>query len=131
MRVLGMIALTLGLSLANSAVASISTIDFVKVINGKAAEAKFYYQHNWQAFRKKAVDRGYIESWQLLAIEYSEQTPYHYILLTTYANEQQFEQREANFQALIKEQGEIKLLNELKPGEFRETVNRVDATNLR
>lgn len=44
------------------------------------------------------------------------------ILVTTYADREQFEKREEHFQELIKEKGELELLNEKKPSEFRRTL---------
>ncbi|BDX07110.1 hypothetical protein [Planctobacterium marinum] len=118
-------------STASFAMAAMSTIDFVQVLNGNSTEADYYYRENWQALRKKAQKRGYIQSWQLLNVTYTEQTPYHYMLITTYADAQQFEQRESNFQKLIEEQGTIKLLNHIKPTDFRKTVNTTNAISLR
>lgn len=44
------------------------------------------------------------------------------MLITTYLNEKQYQNREDNFNVLIEEQGGISLLNEKKPGAFRKTL---------
>ena len=44
------------------------------------------------------------------------------MLITTYANDSQYEAREANFGKLIDARGGIRLLNEKKPEEFRKVI---------
>lgn len=100
----------------------ISTMDFVQIVDNNKAEALFYYQHNWMQLRKEAVNKGYIHSYQLLETEATAEAPFHLVLITTYGNASQFEQRETHFQELIKEQGGLKLLNQKKPPEFRKTL---------
>lgn len=100
----------------------ISTIDFVEILNSNKAEAQHYYQNNWQELRKMAVNEGYIDSYQLLETPYSEEAPFHMILITTYLNKEQYDKREDHFRELIEKKGELNLLNEKKPSEFRKTV---------
>ena len=100
----------------------ISTIDFVEILNSNKAEAQHYYQNNWQELRKMAVNEGYIDSYQLLETPYSEEAPFHMILITTYLNKEQYDKREDHFRELIEKKGELNLLNEKKPSEFRNTV---------
>ncbi|PNQ72276.1 hypothetical protein C1T31_12745 [Hanstruepera neustonica] len=103
-----------------------SSVDFVAVLNNHHAEALYYYQNNWKALRIAAVKKGYIASYQLLEIEPSEVTPYNFILITTYANQAQYDARETHFEELIQASGGLKLLNELKPEKFRQTVHGQD-----
>lgn len=100
----------------------LSTIDFVEVLNDHHEETHFYYQQNWKVLREMAVERGYIASFQVLETEPSKEAPFHLMLITTYANRKQYEQREVHFQELIEEKGELKLLNELRPADFRKTL---------
>lgn len=100
----------------------ISSLDFVQILNDNKAEAVYYYQRNWQALRKKAVKKGYIQSYSLLEVEPSEDQPYHLILITTYPNYEKWEEREENFAKLIEQQGELQLLNSKKPEEFRKLL---------
>ena len=100
----------------------ISTFDFVQVLNDNREEALYYYQANWKALRVKALEANFIHSYELLEVEFSEETPYHFILITSYANEEQYLAREENFGALIEEQGELQFLNDKRPADFRKIV---------
>ena len=104
----------------------LSSIDFVEVMNNNHAETLFYYQNNWKALHKSALKKGYIESYNLLEIEPSEATPYHFILITTYGNKEQYDNRENHFQELIKASGGLKLLNDKEPADFRNIIHGQD-----
>ncbi len=106
--------------------AQISSVDFVAVANDHHAEALFYYQNNWKALRTAAVKKGYIASYQLLEVEPSETTPFHFILITTYANQAQYDARETHFEELIQASGGLKLLNTLQPKDFRQVLHGQD-----
>lgn len=100
----------------------ISSLDFVQILDGNVEEAMFYYQNNWEQLRLMALDSGYIQSYELLETSFDDNAPFHLILLTTYANQEQFDRREDNFGALIAVKGELQLLNEKKPNEFRKVI---------
>lgn len=100
----------------------ITTIEFVEVLDNNKEEALFYFQNNWKVLRDKAVKRNYIHSYQLLETPTSDEAPFQIMLITTYQNKAQHELREDNFQELVKESGELKLLNNKKPGEFRRSL---------
>lgn len=100
----------------------ISTIDYVQILNGNKAEAVYYYQNNWRALRKMALENDYIDSYQILETPFTEEEPFQLMLITTYANKEQYDLREDHFGELIKEIGALKLLNEKKPGDFRKTL---------
>ena len=100
----------------------ISTIDFVQVLNENKAEAVYYYQHNWKVLRNMALENDYIHSFQILETPFTEEQPFELMLITTYANKKQYDLREDHFRTLIQEIGELKLLNEKKPAEFRKTL---------
>ena len=109
----------------------ITTMDFVQVLNKNHAEAIYYYENNWQILREKAIKKGYIHSYQLLETPYSEDAPFDLILITTYENKAQYEQREPNFAELIAEKGGLKLMNDKQPGEFRKIIfNKTDVKHL-
>ena len=99
-----------------------SLIDFVQIIDNNKEEAVYYYQNNWKQLRISALEKGYIESYQLLETKATEDAPFELILITTFSNEMQYAKREENFQELITARGELKLLNDKKPGEFRSFV---------
>ena len=100
----------------------ISTLDFVQVLNENKDEAIFYYENNWKQLRIRAVEEGYISTFQLLESPLHESEPFQIILMTTYDNVAQYEKSEENFQKLIKEQGGLKLMNDKKPGDFRKVL---------
>lgn len=105
----------------------ITTIETVEVINNNTDEAIYYFQNNWKVLRIKAVQKGYIHSYSLMKTSYNEETPFHIILVTTYDNKEQFDNREKHFAELIKASGGLKLLNEMKPSEFRKSAFSVNA----
>ncbi len=113
----------LGFAQTNKKITSIET---VKILNDNTKEAVYYFQNNWKQLRLRALDNGYIESFQLLETSFSDTTPFHFVLVTTYANKKQFDDREVHFQELIEASGNLKLLNDKKLSEFRKSVFAVD-----
>lgn len=103
-----------------------SSIDFVTVLNNNHVEALYYYQNNWKALRAAAIKNDYIASYQFIEIEPSEDTPFNFILVTTYSNQEQYEKRETHFQSLIKSSGGLKLLNGIEPKDFRKVIHSQD-----
>jgi CRISPR/Cas system CMR-associated protein Cmr1 (group 7 of RAMP superfamily) len=106
-----------------------SSIDFVSILNNNQAEILYYYQNNWKSLREAALKKSYIASYNLIEITPSEATPYNFILITTYANATQYENREAHFEELIKASGGLKLLNDKEPKDFRKIVHGQDPVN--
>lgn len=100
----------------------ITTVEFIQILDDNKAEAEFYYQNNWKVLREMALKKDYIHSYQLLETPVSEEAPFHLMLITTYSNKAQYDLREEHFGELIKEKGELKLLNDKKPGEFRKSL---------
>lgn len=100
----------------------VSTIDFVEILQNNKAEALYYYENNWKVLREMAIAENYIESYQLLETPYSKEAPFHLMLITTYANQKQYNLREENFNKLIEQLGGLKLLNDQKPPAFRKSV---------
>ncbi len=117
-----LLLLGIHLSLPAQSVRKVSTIDFVAILNNNRAEATYYYENNWKVLRDMAVERGYIDSYLLLETPYSPEAPFHLMLVTTYKNQKQYKNREENFSGLIEEIGELKLLNQKDPKEFRNTL---------
>lgn len=101
---------------------TLTTIDFVQILNENKAEAVFYYENNWKLLREEAVKKGYIQSYEVLQTPYSEEAPFHLMLITSYENEEQYNLREEHFGKLIEVRGELTLLNDKQPGEFRKSV---------
>lgn len=100
----------------------ISTIDFVQVLNDNKKEVVFYYENNWEILRKMAVKKKYIHSYQLLETNSTKDAPFSFMLITTYKNKLQFDNREIHFRELIKAKGKLRLLNNKKPEVFRKTI---------
>ena len=100
----------------------ISTIDFVQIVNDNKDEAMYYYENNWKVLREMAIKKGYIHSFQILETPMSEDEPFQLMLITTYLNKEQYDLRENHFSILIKEKGELKLMNDMKPVDFRKTL---------
>jgi len=105
----------------------ITTIEFVEILNNNKNEALFYFQNNWKVLRDKATAKNYIQSYQLLETQKSDDAPFQIILMTTYQNKKQYDQREKHFQELIKQSGGLKLLNDKKPTEFRKSLFSKDS----
>ncbi len=104
----------------------ISSIDFVQVLNDNHDEAVYYYQNNWRWLRDLAVKKGYIVDYEFYQVERTEETPYDMILITVYGNKDQSDAREENFAELIELKGDLRLLNEKQPGEFRKLLTGHD-----
>lgn len=105
----------------------ISMIDYVQVLNNNKAEALFYYQNNWEQLRIKAIEKGYIDSYQLLETQPTKEAPYSFMLITTYKSKLQYHASEANFNMLIEASEGLKLMNDKKPRDFRKVILHNDA----
>ncbi|NNF18590.1 MAG: hypothetical protein HKN61_02340 [Flavobacteriaceae bacterium] len=123
---LALLLLSIGSVLHAQSDEKISSMDFVKILDGNIEEARYYYQNNWRVLRKIAREKGYIHSYEVLERSAADSGQYDLVLITTYANRAQFEKREDHFQEIIKERGGLKLLNDKEPAEFRETLYSED-----
>jgi hypothetical protein len=102
----------------------VTLMDFVKIKNGKKAEALFFYENNWKVYRELALKKGIIKSYQLLQCQPDSLNNFDLILITVYSNAEQYNKSEENFRSILTQlrpNGPL-LLNELKPAEFRENV---------
>lgn len=104
----------------------ITTIETVEILNGNDDEAIYYFQNNWKELRLMAIEKDFIHSFQFLKTNYSKQTPFHIVLITTYSDKAQYDKREAHFQELIRAKGGLKLLNDKEPSEFRKSIFAVE-----
>ena len=100
----------------------ITVIDFVQILNDNQEEADYYYKNNWKWLREKAIEKGYIHSYQVLETSPTDDQPFHLMLITTYKDQAQYEKGEDHFQKLIEQKGSLRLLNEKQPGEFRKNL---------
>lgn len=107
-----------------TAFAEIVTVDFVKILNGNIDEAVYYYETNWKQHRIEATKRGYISSYKLL-VKSSDDGQTDILLITGYASDAQYKNREVNFADVMQDtQGDgPALLNSKTPSEFREVFD--------
>jgi hypothetical protein len=103
---------------------TIITIDFVKIKNNKRQEAQYFYENNWKVYRDIALKNDYIKSYKLLTTLADSTANFDLILITEYADSSQFKLNEERFQQIIKSTrpNGPKLLNELKPNDFRQNI---------
>ena len=107
------------------------SIDFVQILNGNKAEAVYYYKNNWQWLREKAIEKNYIDSYELLESKPTEEAPFEIVLMTIYSDKEQFEKSEEHFEELIELKGPLRLLNDKEPKQFRKVLFHKDATSLK
>jgi hypothetical protein len=101
---------------------TVSTMDFVAVLNDNHDEALYYYQNNWALIRERAMNHGYIESFQLLQTPFDQEAPFHLVLITSYPSLEHYENREANFQRVMGKLQGPDFLNDKRPADFRQVV---------
>lgn len=103
---------------------TIWVVDYVKIKNGKTAETLYYYNQNWKRYREEALRKGHIKSYKILMAETGDQQNFDLMLMTEFADSTQLSKVEEHFQPIIKDLNPDgpKLLNDVKPAEFRETV---------
>lgn len=100
------------------------TIDYVKVKDGKRDEAMYFYENNWKPYRVEALKRGVIHSYEILESIPDSNAPFDLVLITRYKNRDQHLASEKNFEPILKElrPNGPKMLNTLKPDDFRQSV---------
>jgi hypothetical protein len=110
----------------------ISVVDFVKIKNGKEKEAIYFYENNWKVYRDMALKKGYIKSYKLLKTSADTLSNFDIILITEYADTLQLKLSEDRFRQIIKQvnPGGPKLLNEVKPVDFRQNLFSKQTTAL-
>ena len=88
----------------------------IKILNGKKEEAIYYYRNNWEAFRKHAKERRWIQDYSLKLSSSQED---EFVLETLFADSSQFWQIEKHFKEWATARTGPILLNEISPSEFR------------
>ena len=103
----------------------VSVTDFVKIKNNHRSEAVYYYENNWLVYREMAKKKNQIRSYQIIQTSPDSNFNFDLILTTVYRDSAQFKAGESNFAAIIKETRPDgpKLLDSLKPGDFRQLVS--------
>jgi len=110
----------------------VSEIDFVRIKDNRKAEALYFYENNWKVYREMALKKGHIRSYHLLTAKADSLANFDIMLVAEYAHSVQYKSSEAHFQQIIKELRPAgpKLLNELKPADFRINLYSKAAVNL-
>lgn len=108
----------------SQAKAPVTAMDFVKIKHGRRAEALYYFENNWKVYRDAALKKGYITSYSILATPADSAAGFELVLITEYADSVQYNLSEARFEPIIKElrPNGPKLLNQVKPNDFRQNV---------
>jgi len=76
-------------------------IDLVKIKDGNAAEAMYFYENNWKVYRDSAQKIGLITSYKLLR-NTTDTAKADILLVTEYPSRKVFEDREQYWQPLMK-----------------------------
>lgn len=85
-----------------SGVGIFEIVEFIKVVNGNRDEARYFFENNWRVFREAAVKRGIIESFDYIETA-NRDAAFDIILITRYANEEQYKNSEKAFEPILKE----------------------------
>lgn len=110
------------LSLTPCAMAeTVTVVEGIKILGNHRAEAIFYYENNWARFRKEASDQTAIESYELIISDAGGQDPVDILLITRFDNADQFAGVEDTYERIMGDR-ELKLLNDVQPTDFRESV---------
>ena len=114
--------------------AAITVIEYVKILDNKRDEAIHFYENNWKVFRQKALEMNFISSFDLLILNGDDESDFDILLITEFANQEEFALSEPRFQDIIKttRPNGPTLLNQLKPDSFRQSIQvktMVDAKN--
>ncbi|MBK7933096.1 MAG: TlpA family protein disulfide reductase [Acidobacteria bacterium] len=102
----------------------IDVVEIVKVVGGNRDEARYYYENNWRVYREAAVKRGIIESFEYVETA-TKDAAFDIILITRYANEEQYKNSEKAFEPILKElrpKGPL-LRGSIQPDSFRQIVH--------
>ena len=105
----------------------VTVVDGIEVLSGFREEAIYYYTNNWLAFREAALEKNYIDSYELI-IDDSDSGDVDIILITRFDSARQYQEVEARYTELMSEH-QLALLNEVQPGEFRRNVFGVTSTS--
>ena len=103
----------------------IELIEFVKILDGKRDEARYFYENNWRVYRDAAVKRVVVDSFEYIEATSEKDTTFDIILITRYRGEFQYKNSETAFEPIIKElrpKGPL-LKGTSKPDEFRKIVS--------
>lgn len=103
---------------------TVMVMDFVKIKEGKSKEALFFYENNWKLYREEALKKKYITAYQIVKTPADSLANFDLILITEYASRADHQNSEKNFEPILKQlrPNGPKMLNNLKPDDFRQNV---------
>lgn len=102
----------------------LTTMDIVRVNATYEKEALYFYQENWKAFRKLALQKGVISGYEMHRTATDSTHHFQLILITRYPDSTALANSEENFRPIMKEvspQGP-RMLNNVDRKEFLEYV---------
>jgi hypothetical protein len=106
---------------------SIWLVDFVKAKEGRYEDYLESLRQNWVPPRIEAERQNFTKSHKLLILPQNSNNRYDYILMTEFATQQAFDEREANFNKVFDKIGRAVLIKGLRP---RELADIVESKNL-
>ena len=111
---------------------TVSSVDIVKVDARYQKEAEFFYRENWQAFRKKAMEKNVISGFEMMQTPTDSTGHYTLILITRYQDSVYYHSREKNFEPIMKSisPNGPKMLNNIDRKQFLQYVDGFDATTI-
>ena len=107
----------------------VTVVEGIDVVAGRTEEAVYYYTNNWLTFREAALEKGYIDSYELIVGD-STTDDVDILLITRFASERQYLDVEERYTELMGDH-QLVLLNEVQPGEFRRSVFWMTSTGAR
>jgi hypothetical protein len=111
---------------------TVSSVDIVKVNARYNNEAYFFYNENWLAFRKLALEKKLISNYEMMKIPTDSGGHYTLILITQYPDSLYYQNREINFDPIMRSisPNGPKMLNSIDRKELLQYVDGFDATTI-
>lgn len=111
---------------------TVSSVDIVKVDARYQKEAEYFYRENWQAFRKKAMEKKLISGFEMMQTPTDSTGHYTLILITRYQDSSSYHSREKNFEPIMQSisPNGPKMLNRIDRKQFLQYVDGFDATTI-
>jgi hypothetical protein len=119
--VLAVLFISISTSAQTNKSTSIFSVDFVKAKEGQYENYLENLEKNWVAARKTAKTKKYIKSFQLLVLPKDDKNDWNFILITEYADQKQFDDREKHFDEIFKKSPPIAIKG-LKSSDMREII---------
>ena len=111
---------------------AILSIDIVRINAKYEAEAIYFYEQNWKAFREDALRQGVISGYNILRDATDSTGHFSIVLITEYPDSALFKARESNFAPIMKKlsPGGPRLLNNISAKAFAQYFFGLDARSV-